>query len=535
MILRTQLLSKRAVLVPLLLLVLGLGIGLFDSTFAAQETPRDGGTLIIALPKDPVTLDPSFAIDSYSLQIVDQMFDTLVTYDEKANLIPHIATSWSNPSPATWIFKIRKDVKFHNGRKMTAQDVAWSMNRMLDPATKVPRQQLYMVKSVVATDDETVRFELTDPFAPFLDILTHPSLSVMPKEAVAAAGDNFARRPVGTGPFKFVSWQSDQGVVLERNTDYWLGRPHLSRVVIRPIPETSVAEQQLETGDVHVIADVLPDDMGRLQKQGLLQVAPGFAYYYIALNMKPDATSMYKQFKKNPLADLRVRKAMAMAFDVEGAIKAIYPDLGGRIRAYAPLSPSSWAYDRAIESGAVSYNPAAAKRLLADAGYPNGLSLEILAMGDAARQSIAQILQYSLQQIGIKATIVSPEFGVLLARANAQDFDIGVFGWGGTPEPHYFLYPLLHSKNRGPGGNNAWYSNSDVDKWLEEAMETSDIAKRKGLYKNVLERAVADVPHIPLFWKPELLGVSPKVRGLVIDARGYYRLVKKNANVWMTQ
>ncbi len=529
-----RLIPRRFALILLLSLSLTLGFENLGGTLSAQETPKDGGTLIIALPKDPVTLDPSFAMDAYSLQIIDQIFDTLVTYDEKANLSPNLALSWSNPSPTTWEFKIRNDVKFHNGRKMTAQDVVWSMNRMLDPETKVPRQQLYMVKSVTAADGQTVKFELDEPFGPFLDILTHPSLSVMPKEAVTAAGSDFARHPVGTGPFKFVSWQSDQGVVLERNPGYWMGSPHLSRVIIRPIPETSVAEQQLETGDVHVIADVLPDDMERLQKQGLLHVAPGFGYYYICFNMKPDATSMVKKYGKNPLADIRVRKAISMAFDVRGAITALYPALGGEIQAFAPLSPSSWAYDKSVEAAAIPYDPAAAKRLLAEAGYPDGLTLEILAMSDAARQSIAQILQFSLAQIGVNATIVSPEFGVLLARANDQDFDIGVFGWGGTPDPHYCLYPLLSSKNRGPGGNNAWYSNASVDEALEKAVAVGDIPERKEFYRKVLEQAVMDVPHIPLFWKPELLGVSNKVHGLVIDARGYFRLVESNANVWMT-
>lgn len=507
-----------------ILLTLLLGVG-------AAAQAQTGNRLTIALAKDLVTLDPTFAMDNYSQQVIDQIFDTLVTYASDGSLQPRLALDWSQLSPTEWRFTLRNGVVFHTGRALTADDVAWTMERMLSPETKVPRQHLFMVESVEATGPHEVVFRLNEEYSPFLSVLANRALSILPREAVEERGADFARNPVGTGPFKFVSWDQGQGVLLERNADYFFGEPQVAQVLFRAIPETAVAQQQLETGDIDVIADVLPDDIERLQSEDLVQVAAGNSYYYALFNLHPESAPIVQALGENPFLDRRVREAVVLAFPVELAIQAVYPGLAEQIRAYGPIPPTNWAYTDEVEGLWPQPDIERAKELLAQAGYPNGFQTEILSMNDAARMAMAQILQNSLAQIGIQASITSPDFGLLLERANSQTFDIGVFGWGGTPDPHDFLFPLLHSDRRGPGGNNAWYSNENVDALIDAAATEPDPSVRATLYADVQKAFMADLVHIPLFYKPSILGVAKRVKGLEVDPLGFFRLVTATANV----
>jgi peptide/nickel transport system substrate-binding protein len=176
---------------------------------------------------------------------------------------------------------------------------------------------------------------------------------------------------------------------------------------------------------------------------------------------------------------------------------------------------------------------ARAKALLAEAGYPNGFEMEILSMSDAPRKAMAQILQSALSKIGIKASIVAPEFSVLLGRANDQTFDIGVFGWSGTPDPNEYVFPLLHTSRRGSGGNNAWYSNPEVDKLIDAAAKSTDQAARKEMYAKVQNLFMSDLVHIPLYYKPSILGVGKRVMGITADPLMYIQLVTAQTNVWL--
>lgn len=493
---------------------------------------QEGGLLRIGLPRSIVTLDPQFAFDSYSVKVIDQVFDTLVGVDADGTITPRLATEWSvSDDDLTWEFTIRDGVTFHNGREMTADDVTYTMQRMLDPATEVPRQQLPMVESVETVDESTVRFNMAEPSGPFLNRLTHRALSIVPAEVIDELGaDDFARSPVGTGPFSFVSWQGDT-VRLEANPDYFFGTPNLDGVEFRVIPETAVAQQQLETGEIDVVEDVLPDEIGRLEAEGLVQYEPGLSYYYIVFNQHPTAGPLADQLGENPLTDARVREALTIAFDVDEAVEAVYPGLGDVIRAHGPIPQGNWAYDESLAATASSPDLDRARELLAEAGYPDGFSVNLLVMSDAARQAIGQIYQNALGQIGVDASIEMPEFSVLLDQANAQTFDIGVFGWSGSPDPHEYLYPLLHTDSRGPGGNNAYFSDPAIDALIDDGSESSVVEDRAEMYREVQQIVAGQFVHIPLFYRPSLLGLSPSVVGLDVDPFGYYPLVTATANV----
>ncbi len=492
-----------------------------------------GGTLTIALAKDPVTLDPTMALDQYSMEIIDQIFDRLVRFNHDGILVPSLAVSWENPEPTRWVFSLREDVTFQNGRALTADDVVWTMRRMMDPETEAPRQRLHMVSEVNATDAFTVEFILDTSFAPFLATLSNPGLSIIPQEELERLGDDFARNPVGSGPFKFVSWVQDKEIVLERFEDYWVAKPNLDRVIFRPIPETAVAEMAVLTGDVDVIEDVLPDDVDFMTKEGNLQVISGGGYYYIPINLHPERTTVYEETGENPFLNIKVRQALNLAFDTSEVLNAIYPGIGNSIRAYGVLPPASWAYNEVIEVMATGHDLERAKQLMAEAGYADGFECKILAMSDAARQAIAIILQATLKELNIEATIESPEFGTLLQRANDGDFDLGVFGWSGSPDPHDYLYWLLHSDNWGSGGNNAFYKNVQVDELLDKGAAASTIAERQTYYKAAQVIVAEELPHIALYWKPTFLATTLRVHDLRVHFQGWFTLVSPEVNVWV--
>jgi ABC-type transport system substrate-binding protein len=303
------------------------------------------------------------------------------------------------------------------------------------------------------------------------------------------------------------------------------------------VPETAVAQQSLLTGDKDVISDTLPTDIPRLQQEGLLQVTSGSNFSYIVFNQHPESAPIVKEVGKNPFTDVKVREAITLSFDVDAAISAVYPaELASTIRAYGPVPNTSWAYDKTLPDTAPKPDVNRAKQLLAEAGYPNGFKTELLVVNDAARVAAAQIFQNALSQIGIEASISTPQIGQILERANSQTYDIGIFGWGGlSSDPDYYVEPLLATANRGPGGNNAYYSNPEVDGLIRESLATSVREDRKKAFDQIQQIVQQDYVFIPLFYQPAQLGVAKKVKDLKVASDKMYRLVTEDANVWISE
>jgi peptide/nickel transport system substrate-binding protein len=533
--------SRRAGAVLIALVALtGLLASACSGTQQPQSSPSsapiDGGTLRIAIAKQIVTLDPAMALDNYSQQIVDQIFDTLTTTSATGDVQPRLATAWTGSADSrTWDVTLRSGVKFTNGRDLTADDVVWTMNRLIDTANKLPRKYLSMVTDVTKTGGSSVRFTLNKSYAPFPALLANRALSIVPKEDVDGKEASFARSPVGSGPFKFASW-TPEAVTLERNPSYFLGVPHIEKVAFTAIPEASVATQALQSHSQDVISTVVPDDIPSLQQQGLLQVAPGSSFSYVVFNQHPTAAPVVKSLGHNPFTDPNVRKAISLAFDANAAVNAIYPaSIAPKVKANGPIPNNSWAYNASLGDTAPKPNLDEAKSLMAAAGYPQGFSVGLLVVNDAPRVAAAQILQEALAKINITATISTPQIGQIISQANAQTFDIGIFGWGGlTPDPDDYLVPLLSTANRGPGGNNAYYSNPQVDQLITQSLATSDQAKRTQIFNQIQKIVQDDYIYIPLFYQPSLLGVTSNVHDLKVSSDTFYHLVTANNNVWLS-
>lgn len=516
----------RVFLVPLVLLTIIFSYGLLG-----QAAPKQGGTLTIAVEKDPRSLDPTIYNDLASSAVQRQIFDTLVAFDENNQVIPHLATSWENPKPAVWIFHLRKGVKFHDGTELTAEDVKFSYDRGRDPKSKGQNvSKLSMIESIDVIDPYTVRFNLKYPYAPMLEYGVY---EIVPKKVVERLGDDFGFNPIGSGPFKFVEWVKDDHITLAKNENYWLKSVNLDKVVFRPIPEKSVAVMELEAGGVDIVQNVPADDVPRLQKGKNIAVSDvvGVNYFYVGFNTR----------KPGPLADPRVRQAIAYGVDMDAIIDAIFQGVGGS-RAYSAISfPNSWAFNEKLKTQSPTYNPTKAKQLLKEAGYPNGFSTAIYTAQDPARRKIGELMQAYLMQVGIKLEVKTIEWGAFLALVDSGDVPIMTLGFNRGTDPDNYLYSLFRSTPEawavnGATFNNSQYANPEVDKLLEQARQITDQNERKKLYSRAQEIIfLEDVVHLPAYHRNEVSGYRTYVQDFQADPLGRVILVTQKRNVWLNK
>lgn len=479
--------------VVLLAAVALLGTVILGSGCAGRKEAGEGGGkarvskhIVLALGSDIKSLDPHKSNDGPSILTWHLMFNTLVNLDvEKRQVVPALAERWETPDPKTVRFHIRKGVKFHDGSPLTARDVEFSIKRLLDPATKSPAAYLLnVIDTIKADDDYTVTVTTKDPFAPILYHFTHPAASIVPEAVVKAKGEDFARSPVGTGPFKFVSYAKGDRVEFERNPDYWDGAPVPEKVTIRIIPEPSTQVAELESGGVHLAFNVPPQEVSRLRENKDLEVLAvmGWGVQGLIFNLERD-----------PFKDVRVRQALNYALDKEAIVKHVEYGLGEP--AAQILSPVVFGYNANLKP--YPHDPAKAKQLLAEAGYPNGFETKILVWNMERFVRFAEAVQAQLAEVGVKAKLDVIEFGTALEMAYKGDFDITLMQWGTTTlDGDYSMYALMHSDSWGPEGNWGHYRNPEVDGLIMKARTSPDVKVREEAYQKASELILQDAPWI---------------------------------------
>ncbi len=480
---------------------LTLTIGLLALLAAASLgfAQKAGGTLIAAWAQDPVSLDPQITSAMSSLQVLENVLDTLTALDAQGKVIPSLATSWEVSSDGlTWTFHLRHDVKFSNGRPMTAQDVVYTYSRMLDPKTGSGQKYLLgSTESVTSTDDYTVQFHLKTPEVALLTHLAvNKAVGIIAKESV----DNgtISTQPIGTGPFMIADYQPGTEVVLKKNPYYWkAGLPLLDEVDIKIITDESVRQTGLLSGDIDWAISVPPQSLSQLQNaQGVVvDKTTAGAYWYIGVNLK-----------HTPLNDPKVREAINYAINRKNITDAM--TFGTGVPTQDPIPPSSaWAYNYAP----YSYDPTKAKQLLAEAGYPDGFRMQIMPTTQYP-ESIrgAQVIQQELQAIGIRVTIKSLEWAQWLQEEGKGNYDTYVCSWNGLVDPYDFFYAQHHT---GQVFNFTGYSNPAVDKLLDEGNVTQDFAKRKAIYQQVNKMIVDDAPYIYLYNPANIQAFRNYVKG----------------------
>lgn len=463
------------------------------------STPAPSGNedaikdIVVALNSDIKSLDPHKSNDGPSILIWNQMYNTLVNMDyENRELLPGLAEDWEHLDDKTIRFTIRQGVKFHDGTELTAEDVAFSIGRLIDPATKSPAAYLLnMIDEITVEDEYHVTFGLSEPFAPIMFHFTHPASSILPKAAVEAAGeDEFAKAPVGTGPFVFESYAKGDEVRLVANAEYWEGAPVPETVTVRIIPEPSTQVAELESGGIHIAYNIPTQEVDRLKENPELDVLAvmGWSVQGLVFN-----------YEREPFDDVRVRQAFNYALDKDAIVKHVESGLAEP--SGQALAPTVFGYNPDIEP--YGYDIEKAKELLADAGFPDGLSTKILVWNMERYVLFAEAVQAQLANAGIDAKLDIIEFGAALDMAYVGDFDITLMQWGTTTlDGDYTYYSLMHSDNWGAAGNWGHYKNDEVDELVMEARVNPDQDVRLESYQKAGELIKEDAPwlfsHFPM-------------------------------------
>ena len=462
---------------------------------------------------DPRSLDPALSTDVPTGRAVSYVFDGLTRFTPDARVEPGLAERWDvSPDGLTYTFHLRHGVTFHDGAAFTAQHVIRTFQRALDPATKGGRAEplapirgsadfaagkARAVSGLSAPNDSTVVITLSEPLASFPKLLAMPVASIVPDSTPA----DFGQHPVGTGPWKFVEWKHDDYLKFTRNTSYWGGAPATDTLIARIIPEPSTAVAEFESGNVDLL--VIPEGETAAweqtdEKKALLQSAPALILYYLAINTT-----------RGPLTDARVRQAINAAVDTKTILDQLMDGRGFLARGV--VSPILDGADTARTRYA--YDPAKAKQLLAAAGHPNGIDVELWHSQDATIARLSQTVQGYLNAAGIRTKLVQRDASSAREAARKGETDMTLKTWyADYPDADSFLYPLLYSGSKGPGGNVSFYASPAFDKLMLAARREQDDPKRAALYRSADSLAYADAPMVPLFFYNDLYAVQPWIR-----------------------
>jgi peptide/nickel transport system substrate-binding protein len=500
----------RRFLALLLLLPVTLAAG------GGSATAQPAGTLVVGLVAEPVNLDPAQVTDFNSNRVGRRIVEPLVTFaEETTQIVPGLAESWTvSPDGLQYTFKLRKGVKFHDGTPFNAAAAKFSIERQINPEHpanklgKYPFANYFFgnVKAIEAMDENTVRFVLKEPRASFLVVMAAAAASMVSPTAATKAGVDFALAPVGTGPFRYGSWARGQSVVLEKFPDYWKGAVKFDRVVYRPIVEDQARLTELLTGTIDLIVGVPPDFVTQLEgspKANLLKQV-GAHVWYLGINNT-----------KKPLDDKRVRQALNYAVNKDAIVKDVLKGTGAVSR--GPVLPGTWGADPNLP--AYAYDPAKAKKLLAEAGYPNGFSTTMWVpesgSGMQSPVAMAVVMQSNLRAVGVNVTLQTMEWGAYIAKLRTKEQDLFALSWAaGSEDPDMVMYPLFHSSQWTPNGpNRAMYKNEKFDTLLAEARHVTDQAKRAALYREAQRILVEDAPWVFVDHEIQIAATSKRVQG----------------------
>jgi peptide/nickel transport system substrate-binding protein len=480
------------------------------------SSKSDPNMLVMIIESSPTNLDPRVGLDAQSERIDELLFDDLCTRDEHLNVQPGLAERWEIPDPRTYVFHLHQNVKFHDGRPLTARDVKWTFDSLLQGKIRSTKAAAYrLVDRVDAPDDYTVVFHLKEPFATLLWNVSDGAIGIVP----FGSGDEMSRHPMGSGPFRFVSAEPDKEVVIERNDAYWGEKARLNGVRFAVIPDATTRALELRKGSADIAVSSLTGDMVlALERESNLAVmrAPGTVLAYLAFNTRDPI-----------LKDVLVRRAVAYAIDRTPVIHYLLRDFARP--AYSLLPPESWAYDG--DAPHYDYNPDRARQLLDQAGYPavNGVRLH-LSMKTSTEEStrlMAAVLQQQLREVGITLDIHTFEFATFFSDVTRGAYQLHSLRWvGGNEDPDIFEY-VFHSAKFSPhGANRTYYANPRVDALIDQTRGELDQNARKQIYAEIQRIVAEDLPYINLWYIDNVMVHTKRVRNLTLNPPGNYDFLK---------
>lgn len=456
--------------------------------------PRDPRVITVAIRTGPNNLDPRLANDETTAHVAQLVFSSLMDLDDRLQPVPELALRLDNPDPLTYVAHLRRGVRFHDGHELMSRDVVYSYEAMLDPSFVSPYKSAFRaLASVSAIDDYTVRFTLKEPFPAF------PAQLVEPPVVPADAGPALSTFPIGTGPYRFVRYETDDHVELSAFEEYFDGLPNNAGIILKVIPDDTMRGLELRKGAADlVINDMPPDIVHQLERGGDFRVerSPGLDFFYVGFNMRDPV-----------LADRRVRHAIGYAIDRQAIIDYLRRGLArpavGMLTSLAP--------DFEPDVHRFTHDPARAMRLLDEAGHrdPDGagpaprlrLSLKISTAEETRLQATA--IQEDLRRVGIALDVRSYEFATMFADVLRGNFQMMALQWvGGAVADPNILGRTFHSASVPPNGfNRGHYRNPDVDRLLDLAAQTIDPGERRAHYSAVQKLLAEDAVYIPIWSK----------------------------------
>lgn len=477
---------------------------------AASALNAGAAELRIGLSADVTTFDPHFVAVQPNLTAQQHVFDALVSTDERTRPVPGIAT-WRNPDPLTWEFTLRKGVKFHDGSELTTEDVVFSLERPLG-ITGSPGGFAAYVRSIVAkeiVDRYTVRLKTAAPYGALLQDLAEVMI-VSKKAAAKATSEDFDRgkAAVGTGPYKLVRFARGDRIELVRNEEYWGGRLPWDKVTLLILPSDPVRTAALLSGQVDAIENVPTADIAKLRRNPDLRLEQAVSWRTIFLHMdqardRPPGVSAKsgKPLDSNPFKDVRVRRALSKAINREAIAGRVMEGLA--LPAANILSPSVLGHDPAVKPE--TYDPEGAKKLLAEAGYPDGFRVTLATPNNRYinDEQVAQTVAQMWTRIGIVTRVEAMPLSVYFGRARNKEFGVALLGWG-SRAADLALRSLLVTANpeKGYGAWNwAGYSNPKLDELVVRSLGTVDPARREVLARSASALAAREVALIPLHYQ----------------------------------
>ncbi|MGM0601770.1 MAG: ABC transporter substrate-binding protein [Bacillota bacterium] len=506
-------------------LLISILISVMLFTLLGSVQAQDKDTFVMGIEDEVSDLDPGFTTISVNERVTSLIFDGLVEYGKNNRIVPGIAEDWTvSEDGREYIFNLRDDVKFHNGTELTASDVKFTYERILDPeAGSGLRSKIESVENIEILNDYKIKFTLSEPYSPFLLAMT---FGIVPEDYVKENGEDvLSRNPVGAGPFKLENWEAGNKLELSAFEEHWNKIPKLKKVIIRPISESSTQAMELRSGGIDFAVNI---DVGQLQSFAdndnfKVKSAAGAGINFLGFN-----------FTINPYSNLEFRKAVIQAVPFKEMVPQIFGMQGQN--AYSMLPPNLWPDDSEyLKDNAVKFNPEEAKNKfseLKESGViPEDFVAEVYVSNSRPSQvKTAEAMVTALKQAGLKAETNAMEFGTMWDMLGRGEIGMFFLRFVSDPDPDYWLYRFFKSDG---ALNRAFYEDEEVDKWLEEARIVSDQEKREELYKNVLRKVLTeDVVFYPFAHSNQIYVMQDNVRELEPGNSLLIPLVTPNANVY---
>ncbi len=498
------------------------------------QQPKQGGILRTYISGDLQAggLDPARFTGLTEWGIAIDIYNGLVQFDDANAIAADLAERWTvSRDGKVYTFVLRRGVKFSNGREVTAQDVKYSIERIMDPATRSPNTWIFdgvlagakdmkegkatEISGIRIPDRYTVRFALDQPLGHFLALLTMPQAFVLPREEVERWGADYVSHPVGTGPFVLQEWRRQDRIVLRANPDYFTGRPFLDGQEIRVIPEAATAEAEFKTGRLDALG--IPDatftqwTRDATWRPHILRGAE-MMINYLGFN-----------HRQKPFNDVRVRRAFAYAIPRKQILESIFNGRGAI--AHGPIPPGLPGYSATIP--ALPYDPSKAKALLREAGYSEGIEVELLLTPTTGNRRLFDVLQASLRGAGIEVKPAFRERAVYFRERRTGNFQfVRADWWADYLDAENFLYPLFHSASRPWTG----YTNPKVDQAIDQARGATDPAKRIALYQEAERAIIEDMPWVFLWHAVSYAVFQPWVMG-----EAFHPTPRRTVKIWLNK